>query len=116
MDSLDAVDLVYLLCKTFGLPRTCTRSKTCSTVQKVVDPPGRRNVEGGQVAMAEKTLDALLSSSPSASRRAEEGGGRARQDRQARLGRLNARERVALLLDPGSFQELGRHVKSRHAA
>ena len=48
--------------------------------------------------------------------RAEEGGGRARQDRQRRLGRLTARERIALLCDDGSFSEHGKHVLHRHAA
>lgn len=45
--------------------------------------------------------------------RAEEGGGRARQERQKRLGRLTARERVAALVDAGTFVELGRHVLHR---
>ena len=48
--------------------------------------------------------------------RAEEGGGRARQERQKRLGRLTARERIALLCDPDSFIEFGKHVLHRHAA
>jgi acetyl-CoA carboxylase carboxyltransferase component len=47
---------------------------------------------------------------------AEAGGGAARLDRQRRLGRLTARERVALLLDAGSFVELGKHVLHRHEA
>lgn len=48
--------------------------------------------------------------------RAEEGGGRARQERHQRLGRLTARARIAALLRPGSFVELGKHVTHRHAA
>lgn len=48
-------------------------------------------------------------------RRADEGGGRARQARQKKLGRKNARERIAALVDAGSFVELGRHVLHRHA-
>ncbi len=47
--------------------------------------------------------------------RAEEGGGRARLARHQRLGRLGARERIAALVDEGSFVELGRHVLHRHA-
>ena len=37
---------------------------------------------------------------------AEQGGGAARVAKQHRDGKLTARERLALLLDPGSFQEL----------
>jgi acyl carrier protein len=37
MDSLDAVDLVYLLCKTCGLPMNLHPFKELRTVQKVVD-------------------------------------------------------------------------------
>ena len=47
--------------------------------------------------------------------RADEGGGRARQQRHQRLGRLTARERIAALCDPGSFVELGRHLLHRHS-
>lgn len=43
--------------------------------------------------------------------RVESGGGPARMARQARLGRLSARERIAQLLDEDSFQELGRYVR-----
>jgi len=46
--------------------------------------------------------------------RADEGGGRARIERQRRLGRLTARDRIAALVDEGSFVELGRHVLHRH--
>jgi propionyl-CoA carboxylase beta chain len=41
------------------------------------------------------------------------GGGQARIDRQHTLGKLTARERVNLLLDPDSFVELGRFVTHR---
>jgi propionyl-CoA carboxylase beta chain len=41
------------------------------------------------------------------------GGGPARIDRQHALGKLTARERLQLLLDPGSFVELGRFVTHR---
>ncbi len=47
--------------------------------------------------------------------RADEGGGRARQDRLKRLGKLTARERIAGLVDEGTFIESGRHVLHRHA-
>jgi propionyl-CoA carboxylase beta chain len=43
----------------------------------------------------------------------ELGGGQARIDRQHQEGKLTARERVALLFDPGSFQELDQLVVHR---
>ncbi len=62
---------------------------------------------------SDRTLDELLAELAEREQRAEDGGGRARQARQERLGRLTARERVQALLDPGSFVELGRHVLHR---
>jgi len=41
------------------------------------------------------------------------GGGQARIDKQHALGKLTARERLDLLLDPGSFVEIGRFVTHR---
>jgi propionyl-CoA carboxylase beta chain len=46
-------------------------------------------------------------------RAAEEGGGTERRDRQHREGKLTARERVELLLDEGSFEELDTLVEHR---
>ena len=46
-------------------------------------------------------------------RRAEEGGGAARLERRRRSGRLTARERIATLVDAGSFEETGRLVEHR---
>jgi propionyl-CoA carboxylase beta chain len=46
-------------------------------------------------------------------RRAEEGGGPERRERQHREGKLTARERVGLLLDEGSFEELDKLVEHR---
>jgi propionyl-CoA carboxylase beta subunit len=46
-------------------------------------------------------------------REAEAGGGQDRLERQRAEGKLPARERVALLLDTGSFQELDRFVVHR---
>lgn len=49
--------------------------------------------------------------------RAQAGGGRARQERQRRLGRMTARERVQALLDEGSaLVEIGHHTRHAHAA
>src|SRR5262249_19968449 len=46
-------------------------------------------------------------------RRALEGGGPARVDKQHEAGKLTARERIELLLDPGSFVEIDRLVMHR---
>jgi propionyl-CoA carboxylase beta chain len=46
-------------------------------------------------------------------RRAEEGGGAARRERQHREGKLTARERVLGLLDDGTFEELDKLVEHR---
>ncbi len=45
--------------------------------------------------------------------RAEEGGGRERRERQHAEGKLTARERVEVLLDEGSFEELDKLVEHR---
>jgi len=47
------------------------------------------------------------------SREAEEGGGAERRARQHKQGKLSARERVELLLDEGTFEELDKFVKHR---
>src|ERR1700684_3486420 len=44
---------------------------------------------------------------------AEAGGGAERREREHKAGKLTARERVALLLDEGSFEELDRFVVHR---
>jgi acetyl-CoA carboxylase carboxyltransferase component len=62
-----------------------------------------------------KSADELMGELAAREQRAEEGGGRARLDRQKRLGRLTARERIAALADNGSFVEFGKHVLHRHA-
>jgi propionyl-CoA carboxylase beta chain len=41
------------------------------------------------------------------------GGGKIRIDAQHAKGKLTARERVELLLDPGTFQEIGKFVTHR---
>ena len=46
-------------------------------------------------------------------RRAEEGGGQDRRERQHAEGKLTARERVETLLDEGSFEELDKLVEHR---
>src|SRR5947209_19280126 len=47
-------------------------------------------------------------------RESELGGGEARIERQHTEGKLTARERIALLFDPGSFQELDQLVVHRN--
>jgi len=42
------------------------------------------------------------------SEQAKQGGGLERIEKQHKSGKLTARERLVLLLDPGSFEELGR--------
>src|SRR6201982_2178417 len=44
---------------------------------------------------------------------AEEGGGPERRERQHKEGKLSARERIDLLLDEGSFEELDKLVTHR---
>jgi propionyl-CoA carboxylase beta chain len=46
-------------------------------------------------------------------RRAELGGGQARLDRQHAAGKLTARERIELLFDPGTFEEVDKLVTHR---
>ncbi len=45
--------------------------------------------------------------------RIEAMGGADRIERQHRLGKLTARERLGVLLDPGTFEEIGAHVEHR---
>src|SRR5271156_2231906 len=44
---------------------------------------------------------------------AEAGGGEERRERQHREGKLSARERIDLLLDEGSFEEMDKLVRHR---
>src|SRR5436309_9762045 len=46
-------------------------------------------------------------------RRAELGGGEARQKRQHDAGKLTARERIEMLCDPGTFEEVDKLVTHR---
>jgi propionyl-CoA carboxylase beta chain len=64
--------------------------------------------------MSDPTLEELLAELAHREERANEGGGRARLARHERLGRMGVRQRIAALVDEGSFVELGRHVLHRH--
>ena len=55
----------------------------------------------------------LLAAWAQEEQRADDGGGSAKQERQHKLGRLTARDRLARLFDGGVFEELGRHVTHR---
>ncbi|HUP47434.1 MAG TPA: acyl-CoA carboxylase subunit beta [Thermoanaerobaculia bacterium] len=59
------------------------------------------------------TRDAKLEELERRKRESELGGGQQRIDRQHAEGKLTARERIALLFDPGSFQELDQLVVHR---
>src|SRR5947207_4545908 len=59
------------------------------------------------------TLDLNLDELERRKRESELGGGQARIDRQHNDGKLTARERIALLFDSGSFQELDQLVVHR---
>jgi propionyl-CoA carboxylase beta chain len=59
------------------------------------------------------TRDQVIQRLNDLERRALEGGGKERTDKQHAAGKLTARERIDLLLDPGSFVELDRLVTHR---
>ena len=60
-----------------------------------------------------RTLSESLGALRDRVRRAEEGGGRERRERQHAEGKLTARERVERLLDEGTFEELDKLVEHR---
>lgn len=63
---------------------------------------------GGQAVASGASLRTLAEEIAAEEEVLRQGGGKAGQDRQRRLGRLTARERIAALLDPGAdFLELG---------
>lgn len=59
------------------------------------------------------TIEDLLSALATKRTRLELGGGQAQIDKQHAAGKLTARERIARLTDPGSFQELGLFAQHR---
>ena len=59
------------------------------------------------------TLDPKFEELERRKRESELGGGQQRIDRQHADGKLTARERITLLFDPGSFQELDQLVVHR---
>src|SRR5205807_1004616 len=63
--------------------------------------------------MAKVTLTSRVEQLIAMNRAAELGGGKQRQDRQKAEGKLTARERVSLLLDRDSFEEVDKFVQHR---
>ncbi|MFB3095353.1 MAG: acyl-CoA carboxylase subunit beta, partial [Candidatus Acidiferrales bacterium] len=59
------------------------------------------------------TTDQRLETLRQRERAAEEGGGAARREKQHKAGKLSARERIELLLDPDTFEELDKLVLHR---
>lgn len=66
--------------------------------------------------MSERSHDSLREQLSELECQTALGGGQARIDRQHEAGKLTARERLDLLLDPGSFQELDAFVRHRSTA
>lgn len=60
-----------------------------------------------------KSLKTKLENLELKNHEAEKGGGEKRIDSQHKKGKLTARERIEILLDPGSFQETGKFVVHR---
>ncbi len=60
-----------------------------------------------------ETMEEKLRILEEKNRKALEGGGKARIERQHKAGKLTARERIDLLVDPGTFQEIDRFVLHR---
>jgi propionyl-CoA carboxylase beta chain len=69
----------------------------------------------GEAAAGGADLDSLggVEKLRALGRRALEGGGKERVDAQHARGKLTARERIDLVLDPGSFEEVDRFVQHR---
>ena len=59
------------------------------------------------------SIDAKIKKLEELNKEAELGGGEDRIARQHQSGRLTARERVEMLLDPGSFVEIDKFVTHR---
>jgi len=66
-----------------------------------------------QVETPKKTMDEKVASLSAKRAKLELGGGQARIDKQHASGKLTARERIAKLTDPGSFQEIGLFARHR---
>jgi len=64
-------------------------------------------------AAAPHTIEEKLAALAAERSRLEQGGGPAQIDKQHAAGKLTARERVAKLADPGSFQEIGLFARHR---
>ena len=65
------------------------------------------------MAIKLNTAEGKLKKLASLKKEARAGGGVKRIEQQRTLGKLTARERIGLLLDPGSFEELGTFITHR---
>ncbi len=90
-------------------PSPATRLSVCKDVALPARLPGTTHPEESAVPTSEERLARLQRM------RAEalQGGGPVRVERQHTWGKLTARERLDLLLDPGSFEELDAFVTHR---
>src|SRR5712691_9664809 len=76
--------------------------------------PSRMGTQQGAKRMAiNQKLHDRLEELRRRSAEAEAGGGPERREREHKAGKLTARERIALLLDEGSFEELDEFVTHR---
>src|SRR6185436_8798473 len=86
-----------------GRPRPSPASSTAAPSTAPSAPPASGGpISGGPL----ERLDDM-------NRRATEGGGAERVAKQHEAGKLTARERIELLVDPGSFVEIDRFVVHR---
>ena len=79
----------------------------------ILTPPRRRLRVRPPRRLRVRPLSESLDALRDRVRRAEEGGGRERRERQHAEGKLTARERVERLLDEGTFEELDKLVEHR---
>ncbi len=68
---------------------------------------------GGAVTAEKKQIDEQLETLETMRQQAQRGGGQTRIDQQHSRGKLTARERLTLLMDDGTFQELDSFVTHR---
>src|SRR5712691_7479577 len=90
------------------MPRSGSRS-WCERWRRVFATRTRSRRDKRRAMSLERSLEEL----ERRKRESELGGGQQRIDRQHNEGKLTARERISLLFDPGSFQELDQLVVHR---
>src|ERR671937_2795084 len=65
------------------------------------------------IAKTPKTMDTLIEALREKREELEQGGGPERLAKQKEQGKLTARERIEVLVDPGSFEEVGLFARHR---